>query len=204
MRAAVLINAGAGTAASRGDAALREEVAALCRELGLSAEVKTVLSSDLQRELARAVGQRETEVVIVGGGDGTIRTGAAVLAGSGKAMGVIPLGTLNHFARDLKMPLELKEALAAIANGAVREVDVAEVNGETFVNNCSIGLYAEAVLVRERLRRHGGLAKWPAMAVGAWRALRRFRVSRLWLRSPEWSLSLRTPQLVIGNNRGGD
>jgi diacylglycerol kinase family enzyme len=201
MRAIVLINAGAGTAVSRGDAALREEVAALCGELGLSAEVKTVPSAELERELALAAGQAQTELVIVGGGDGTIRTGAGVLAGSGKAMGVLPLGTLNHFARDLGMPSPLAEALAAIAHGAVREVDVAEVNGATFVNNCSIGLYAEAVLVRERLRRHRGIAKWPAMVVGAGTALRRFRVSRLWLQTPEWKLSLRTPQLVIGNNR---
>jgi diacylglycerol kinase family enzyme len=201
MKALVLINSSAGTAASQDDLELVARVAATCRDLGLAAEVRAVASSDLERELERAAGESDTDVVVLGGGDGTIKTGAAVLAGTGKVLGVLPLGTLNHFARDLGIPTGLDEALGAVATGAVREVDVAEVNGHTFVNNCSIGLYAEAVLERERLRRFHGVAKWTAMARGAWRALRRFPVSRLRLRSEGSVLALRTPQLVVGNNR---
>jgi diacylglycerol kinase family enzyme len=201
MKAAVLVNCSAGTGASRLDQELVGRIAAACRELQLDAEVKAVASADLDRELDAAARQPETDTVIVGGGDGTIKAGAAALVRTGKALGVLPLGTLNHFARDLGIPARLEDALAAAATGPVRQVDVAEVNGHTFVNNCSIGLYAEAVLERERLRRYHGVAKWTAMARGAGQALRRFPVSRLRLRIPGSVLTVRTPQLVIGNNR---
>ena len=60
-------------------------------------------------------------------------------------LGVLPLGTLNHFARDAGIPLDLEEAVAAIAGGRTRQVDVAEVNGRIFINNSAVGLYPELV-----------------------------------------------------------
>jgi diacylglycerol kinase family enzyme len=139
--------------------------------------------------------------IVLGGGDGTLSGGAALLADSGKVMGVLPLGTLNHFAHDLGMPDDLAEGLTVIAAGATRAVDLAEVNGRVFLNNCSIGLYPSAVRQRERLRRLHGTAKWTAMARGAWDSLRRFRVLRFTLHFPDGARRLSTPQLVVGNNR---
>ena len=78
---------------------------------------------------------------MVGGGDGSIRTVAGVLAETSVPLGVLPLGTLNHFAKDLGIPLPLKEAAATIAAGTIRIIDLADVNGETFINNSSIGIY---------------------------------------------------------------
>ena len=88
-------------------------------------------------------GGGEIDAVVVGGGDGSIRTVASVLAETSVPLGVLPLGTLNHFVKDLGIPLPLEEAAATIAAGHLRVVDLAEVNGRVFVNNVSLGLYAE-------------------------------------------------------------
>jgi diacylglycerol kinase family enzyme len=201
MSMVVLVNAGAGSTGGDDCEELKGRVAAFCRDASLPATVTAVAGKDLERELQKAVACPRTATIVVGGGDGTIRTGAGLLAGTGKRLGVLPLGTLNHFARDLGIPPELDAGLRVIASGSVRDVDVAEVNGHVFINNCSLGLYPEAVRQRERLRQHHGLAKWRAMGQGAWEALKRFPVVRLRLRTAQGSLSVATPQLVVGNNR---
>ena len=114
----------------------------------------------------------EIDAVVVGGGDGSIRTVAGVLAGSEVPLGILPLGTLNHFAKDLGIPLHLGEAAEVIAKGAQRDVDLAEVNGETFINNSWIGIYPYMVLDRERRRAHHKVAKWMAMVPALFRARR--------------------------------
>lgn len=201
MRIAIIVNAGAGTAASQDCGALCARIEALAADLGLDARVVAAPSDRIDGEIERAAADPAVDAVVLGGGDGTLSGGAARLADAGKPMGALPLGTLNHFARDLGMPDDLEQALRVIAAGAVRAVDLAEVNGRVFLNNCSIGLYPSAVRQRERLRRLHGMAKWTAMARGAWDSLRRFRVFRLSLHFPDGPRKLSTPQLVVGNNR---
>jgi diacylglycerol kinase family enzyme len=142
----------------------------------------------------------EIDAVVVGGGDGSIRTVAGVLAGSGVPLGILPLGTLNHFAKDLGIPLNLGEAAEVIAKGAQREVDLAEVNGETFINNSSIGIYPYMVLDRERRRAQHKIAKWMAMVPALFRVARHFPRRRLALSAEGWTRPYRTPCLLIGNN----
>ncbi|MDP9258013.1 MAG: diacylglycerol kinase family lipid kinase, partial [Actinomycetota bacterium] len=96
--------------------------------------------------------------------DGTVSAVAAALAGTSTPMLVLPAGTLNHFARDLGVPLDPAEAALLVRDGARRQVDVAEVNGRVFVNNSSIGAYPIAVALRERLQDNGARGKWRAMA----------------------------------------
>ncbi|HCF59820.1 MAG TPA: hypothetical protein DFS52_17735, partial [Myxococcales bacterium] len=86
------------------------------------------------------------------GGDGSV---ARALADRDKALGVLPLGTLNHFGRELGMPSGLESSVHAIAHGKVRQVEVGEVNGRVFVNNSSIGLYPRALKLREERRARG-------------------------------------------------
>ena len=145
----------------------------------------------------------EIDAIVVGGGDGSIRTVAGVLAGSEVPLGILPLGTLNHFAKDLGIPLNLGEAAEVIAKGAQRAVDLAEVNGETFINNSSIGIYPYMVLDRERRRAHHKLAKWMAMVPALFRAARHFPRRRLALSAEGWTRPYRTPCLLIGNNEYG-
>jgi diacylglycerol kinase family enzyme len=115
-------------------------------------------------------------------------------------MAVLPLGTLNHFAKDLGLPTELAAAARAIADGQVDRVDVGEVNGRCFVNNSSIGLYPEIVLHRDAERQRTGRRKWVAHLAAAWRVLRRFPLLALRVATRDRSMVTRTPLLFVGNN----
>jgi diacylglycerol kinase family enzyme len=157
--------------------------------------IRTAAERARERAVAGAI-----DGVAVGGGDGTIRTVAGVLADSGVPLGLLPLGTLNHFARDLGIPPDLQGAVAAIARGRVQAVDVAEVNGEVFVNNSSIGIYPYMVLDRERRRSLHGLTKWTAMALAVFRTLRYLPLRRLAIRAGGRDEPSRTPCVFVGNN----
>lgn len=103
-------------------------------------------------------------VVVAVGGDGTVNAVAGHVAGEGGVMGVVPGGTLNHFARDLGVS-EIEEALTALVAGATRTVDVGVANDRIFVNNIGIGVYPE--MVRERERHEDRWGKWPALMASA-------------------------------------
>ena len=203
---AVLLNAGAGTAIHRGADGLRSDLAATLEALDVAAEFEFCRGQDLKRlaeaALARAKAA-EIVAVVVGGGDGSIRTVAGVLAGTNVPLGILPLGTLNHFAKDLGIPLHLKEAAEVIAGCKTRAVDLAEVNGETFINNSSIGIYPYIVIDRERRRAHHKLAKWLAMVPALFRVLKHFPRRQLALSAEGWTRPYHTPCLLIGNNEYG-
>jgi diacylglycerol kinase family enzyme len=169
----------------------------------VEAEVVLAEGDGIGREIERALGRAragEIDGVVVGGGDGTVGSAAGLLAGTDVPLGVLPLGTLNHFAKDLGMPLEVERACAAIAAGRTRRVDVAEVNGRVFVNNSAVGLYPYMVIDRERRQDHSGLGKWPAMTLAFLRAVRHFPRRRLRVCVEGWTRPYRTPCLFVGNN----
>ncbi len=140
------------------------------------------------------------EAVVAGGGDGTLNAVASLLVGRPVAFGVLPLGTLNHFAKDLGIPLEVDPALAAIAAGHTVEIDVGEVGGRYFLNNSSLGLYVDIVRHREKQQQRLGRGKWPAFAWAAWGALRRWPVLTVALTVDGRACVLRTPFVFVGNN----
>jgi YegS/Rv2252/BmrU family lipid kinase len=191
----VLLNtrAGAGTDA----AAVR---AAFARQ-GLEAEVHACVDANAMARALETVLSRRPPVLVAGGGDGTITSVAARLLDSDSALGVLPLGTLNHFAKDLELPLDLDGAARVIAAGARRRVDVGEVNGRVFLNNSSLGLYPRIVVDREVARRRLHLGKWPALLRATWRALRDPHALTVTLRVDDAELRRRSPFLFIGNNR---
>src|SRR5205823_6107275 len=90
--------------------------------------------------LTRRAVEKNCQPVIAGGGDGTINAVASVLVDTDRTLGVLPLGTLNHFARDLKIPLDVESAARVCLEGREARVDVGEVNGRVFLNNASLGL----------------------------------------------------------------
>ena len=197
MHCIVILNEKAGTAAK----ASPDSVRAACAEVGVTADVAALPAERIGRALRDAVAARP-DAVVIGGGDGTVRGAAAALADTGLTLAVLPLGTLNHFAKDLKIPADLKKAVAVLAGGVTREVDVGEVNGHVFINNCSLGAYAEAVRRREALRAAHPQGKWWAMfraSLATWRHLRRLRLRfALGGGAPR---AVRTPVVFVGNNR---
>jgi diacylglycerol kinase family enzyme len=137
--------------------------------------------------------------VVAAGGDGTVNAVASALAGTTVPLGVLPLGTLNHFARDLRLPLALPTAVAAIAAGRKVSVDVGRVNERTFVNNASIGVYPNIVELRDRLRRQGRW-KLTAFARATVTVLRTYRGVTIALTSDNGRWVGRTPFVFVGNN----
>lgn len=194
---AVVLNATAGTGCPpEWVEQLRTQFAAH----GVEARVEQVREGSeivptVQRLLKEGAG-----TVVAGGGDGTVSAVASQLVGTDATLGVLPLGTLNHFAKDLGMPLAQEEAVAALAAGSVQAVDVGEVNGRTFINNSSLGLYPDIVRDREARQRRLGHSKWRALAEASLGALRRYSVLRVQIDLDDERHALRTPFLFIGNN----
>jgi diacylglycerol kinase family enzyme len=168
-RVAVVLNPRSGGLIGREDAA--EQVAARLRAAGLEARILGEdAAPDLPGRLDRALAEG-ADTVIVGGRDGTIRAAAQRLAGTATALGIIPLGTMNMLAKDLGLPLELDAAAETLARGAVRAVDVAEVDGEVFLCNSVLGLPSALGRHRERARGQAGLLARLRLVVASARAM---------------------------------
>lgn len=120
-------------------------------------EARLVEGSDLIAQLQRAA--REGDVLLAGGGDGTISAAAAVAFETGVPLAVLPAGTMNLFARTIGMPLDLDAALEAIAAGEVTAVDIATANGRPFVHQFSVGIHAKLVKLRDQLDYRSRLGK---------------------------------------------
>jgi diacylglycerol kinase family enzyme len=205
-RVVALMNAGAGAFSQKLAEDVRSALVADLAQHGVTVEIKFVEGESLHGAAQRALTQAkrgEIDAIVVGGGDGSIRTVASVLAGTPVPLGVLPLGTLNHFAKDLGIPLAVDAAAAVIAAGALRIVDLAEVNGEIFINNSSIGIYPYMVIDRERRRAQHKLAKWMAMVPAFFRMLRHFPRRRLRIQAKGFARPYRTPCLFVGNNEYG-
>jgi len=193
---AVVLNAGAGGGSgARAERDVRERFAAAGRKV----QVAVCRSGDELLASARAALVDGCSVLVGGGGDGTLGGLAALVADTTTPLGVLPLGTLNHFARDLGIPLALPDAIDVILNGHVAAVDVGEVNGRVFLNNSSLGVYPRVVRLRERLQR-SGLAKWIAMLWASLTVLRRHPFVALRLEVEGMTELRRTPLVLVGNN----
>jgi diacylglycerol kinase family enzyme len=153
---------------------------------------------EVDRLAAQAAGEDWT-VVMAGGGDGTINAVARHLLGTDKILGVLPLGTLNHFAKELHIPIDLEGAAQTVITGVPTKVDVGEVNGRIFLNNSSLGLYPSIVRERQKKQRLGS-GKWPAFAWAAITAFRRYPFLNVRLEAGGKRFDLKTPFVFVGNN----
>lgn len=201
MRFDVLVNEGGGSIdRQRLDDELRAIESAFAAA-GAEATARVVPPARMTDEIRRCwAATSRPDAVLVAGGDGTVSVAAQAAAGTDIVVGVVPLGTFNHFAKDLGTPVELEEAAVALVGGAARAVDVAEVNGRAFVNNSALGLYPDLVAVRDRLRDRHGWGKVRAVPVAAFQVLRRFPMHRLDVVGPGYErLRVRTPLVFVGN-----
>jgi diacylglycerol kinase family enzyme len=163
--------------------------------------VEVVPGNQLGALAREAVGRRQPAVVAAGG-DGTVSAVAAELAGTDTALAVLPMGTLNHFAKDLDMPLALDDAARVIVAGVRRRVDAGDANGRLFINNASLGAYPRIVADRER-RMRSGRPKWQAQAQAALSVWRHHRLLRMSISGDGIQRTARTPFLFVGNNQYG-
>ena len=197
MNAVILINRSGGTA--KGDPEIGAKVEAAMRAAGIAGEVELLDGAGVAKRAKEAVAGGAT-LVIAGGGDGSISAAAGAIARSETVLGILPLGTLNHLARDLGIPFDLDQAATIIGEGHERRIDVAELNGRVFVNNSALGLYPLMVVDRDAQEKRLGRSKKVAMAVAAVRTIVRFRHSRVTICADGDRLPIETPLLFIGNN----
>jgi diacylglycerol kinase family enzyme len=156
------------------------------------------------QEESKAIVGSGANVLIAAGGDGTINAAASALIHQPTALGVIPAGTLNHFARDLEIPLEPEKAAQVLLEGRIIQVDAAAVNGRVFINNSVLGLFPNYRVAREAWERHG----FGSTRVGRFVATVAAVLKIFW-RLPHLTVSLnvegrrrtlRTPFVLVGNN----
>ncbi|WP_062012555.1 diacylglycerol kinase family protein [Aureimonas sp. AU4] len=181
-------------------AQIRDEFALHGHEI----EVEEVGGGEVEDAIGRQSGRADLDVLLVGGGDGTVSEAAGAVAGGRIALGLLPAGTMNLFARSLHIPLSLEEAVRSLATGRVVEVDIASVNGRYFVHQFAVGVHARMVRTREKLDYGSRLGKmWASVkAVGA--AVRALPVVDLSIEIDGRNENVRTPAVAISNNIYGD
>jgi len=207
----VIVNAGAGTGHDDDRAA---ELRRKLLDAGLDAELTLAAGGDELIAAARRAREGGAKLVVAGGGDGSMNAVASQIVGEGEEdkgigagirFGVLPMGTLNHFAKDLGIPLDLDAAIANLVSGVPVRVDVGEVNGRIFLNNSGLGLYPDMVRDREKQQSRLGRGKWPAALWASLSALRRYPFLSIRLdvegeHGKRERLARRTPFVFIGNN----
>lgn len=197
---AFILNRQAGGSA---DGGWLEQNRAAVEHVAAGGPISAVGSGDEIRTAVQRALDAGCETVVAGGGDGTLNAVASELLKSERGQptfGALPLGTLNHFAKDLGLPLDPLAALEVVADGHSTLVDVGEVNGHCFLNNSSIGLYVDIVRDRERQQTRLGRGKWPAFTWALVGALRRFPFLTVALAANGRAVEHRTPLVFIGNN----
>ena len=192
----IFVNASSGWDAKEG---APERLRDLFTSRGWETEVRSVAKGTNITELARCAVDDGCGLVVAGGGDGTLNAVASALAGTEASFGILPVGTLNHFARDLNLPLDLEVAAEVILTGGPRRVDVGEVNGRVFLNNAIIGLYPEYRFIKDRQERRGR-HRWLAFLSAVAAVFRRYPFLAVRMTVDGCTQLRRTPYILVANN----
>jgi diacylglycerol kinase family enzyme len=176
-------------------------MARISAEFGLKPRISVTNRGDDVSAMAAGILAEGHQPIVAGGGDGTVNAVAGKLVGTATALGVLPMGTLNHFAKDVGIPLNLEAAIRNLFTGRLIKVDVGEVNGRVFVNNSGLGFYPHFVRQREEQERLGHVKRVAFMLALRALARRYFRLRMKVHMNREEALEHLTPFLFVGNNR---
>ena len=196
-RLIAIVNAAAG---DEGKREIADGLMPVFADHGFDARLVMASDGSEMDSVARDAVRAKPDIIVAGGGDGTINAIAAHVAGTGIALGVLPLGTLNHFAKALRLPLDPQLAATVVASGKTAVIDVGEVNGKIFLNNSSLGLYPRLVRRREEQQEQLGRGKWPAALWAAITLLRRHPLLDVRLTVNGKCINRRAAVVFIGNN----
>lgn len=192
----IIVNAGSGSVECE---TIKQQLVEAFEQNGASARVHLAKGgADIFKFTDEAV-KGDAQTIVAGGGDGTISAVASKIIETDKVLGVLPLGTLNNFSKDLQIPQDLEEAVRIIAENLVKEVDAAEVNGRVFINNSSIGLYPQIVKNREETQERLGHGKWWAAFWAALKILKRSPFLQVKLKTEQGERTIKTPFVFVGN-----
>lgn len=192
----VIHNASSGRNSAGGDDLVSPALGALPPDV----QVRRIGKGTSIADAARAAVADGYEIIVAAGGDGTIMTVASQLVGTGRRLGVVPLGTFNYFARGLGIPEDPATAAALIGHGTTRSLSLGEVNGNAFLNNASLGVYPAILKEREDVYR-----RWGRRRVAAyWSVIKTFarfqRPMHMTIETPDGSRTLRTPLVFIARS----
>lgn len=155
--------------------------------------------SDVEEEVQRLI-SLDVDLLVIGGGDGTVSTAARHATDLDISLLVLALGTKNNFARDAGIPKDPEIAIHLLDQMRSDTIDVGEVNGHIFINNATIGLYPNIVREREEKTDRHGWSKWRAKIAALLLVLKRLPMMRMTVESKEFRIKLFTPFLFVGNN----
>lgn len=204
MKLTLVVNRMAGTLRGMEADDVAGDLAAIFRRHGHEVQVVLTEASGCVATLEDVFAGSGGEAVVVGGGDGTISAAAALAARHDIALGVIPLGTMNLFARSLGIPLEMYDAAEALAGGDLGRVDIGEVNGRYFVHHVTLGLHARMIELRERVAYNSRLGKVVANLQAFLSAVQRPPFMRATVTVNGASFRRRTAAILIANNPLGE
>lgn len=199
MRAVAIVNARASTVLELGPAVV-DDITQSFQSRGYDLEIELLPPEDIEAALKSAATRPDLDAVIVGGGDGSQNLAATLLSGTGKALGVLPLGTVNLLARDLDVPFDVFQAVDALSNASVETIDLAEVNGVTFHSIAGLGFLAQMARERQRARKEVPFARWLAFALALWRALSRADRMALLIETETGKITRRCSAVLVTNN----
>ena len=195
-----VINAAAGS--SDADS-LRDVIESVLRAEGRRGHLHFCASVQLAlaaRESAQRALSTRAAVVAVGG-DGTLNTVAQAAHAAGCAMGVVPQGTFNYFARTHGIPADPADAVRLLLRSSPAPVQVAGINDRVFLVNASIGLYPDLLEDREAYKARFGRSRWVAFVAACATLLRAQRRLRLHIEVGDTVRDVQTLTLFVGNNR---
>lgn len=204
MRFLAVLNRDGGTLRTADIDAFRERTIRMLESQGHEVAFEIVHGPEIANALVEAAARRNIDVVLAGGGDGTISAAAAALKGRKKALAVLPAGTMNLFARSLGIPLSLDKAVAAFSGGDVRAVDLASVNGKPFVHQFSIGMHARMVDLRSKMEYASRWGKIRASVKAAYSTISNPPSMRVRIEFGEATLETKTTGIGITNNLFGE
>jgi diacylglycerol kinase family enzyme len=195
-----IVNAAAGHAV---ESELRQAVEAVMAAEGRSLQWLACTPPELVRLATQAAqdAQRSGGALVAVGGDGTINTVAQAAHAAGCAMGVVPQGTFNYFARVHGLPADPADATALLLRAQALPVQVAAVNDRLFLVNASLGLYPDLLEDREAYKARWGRSRWVAFWAGCATLLHAQRRLRLRIELGGQSREVRALTLFVGNNR---
>jgi diacylglycerol kinase family enzyme len=204
MRLKLILNRRAGTLRGLDPEQAGESIAEIFRAAGHELEVEVLEGPLVIEAIEKTCREKSFDAMVVGGGDGTASAAAAHARKAGMVLGILPLGTMNLFARSLGIPLEMNAAAEAIATGEKVAVDIGEVNGRLFVHHVTLGLHARMILLRAGLQYRSRIGKIWASLQAWWRAVRNPPRLDAQIRFDEQELRRRTAAILVTNNPLGE
>jgi len=199
-----VLNRDGGTFRTLDMAAFTATAERIFLEAGHTIECRVVEGRSLFRELGRAAQDPASDVLLAGGGDGTISAAAGICFKQKMPLAVLPAGTMNLFARSLKVPLNLEQALRALAEGELHRVDIATANGRPFVHQFAVGMHSRLVRIRNGLTYNSRIGKMLASVRAAGATLSRPLVFDVEIRTANGIENRRATAISISNNLLGE